>query len=70
MKKDWVLVYEGNNPNLTEILKSVLEDNAIEVVAINKMDSMHTHLMNGSIELHVKAEDVMNAKYIISKNAE
>ncbi|MCB0400580.1 MAG: DUF2007 domain-containing protein [Flavobacteriales bacterium] len=65
---EWVIVHSGNNPNLSEIIKSVLEDNAIEAVVINKMDSMHKHLMNGSIEVMVRAEDVINAKYIISKN--
>lgn len=70
MSKDWVIVYQSNNPNSAEIMKSVLEDNEIEVVAINKMDSMHRHLINGSIELHVKSADVINAKYIISKTEE
>ena len=70
MSKDWVIVYQSNNPNSAEIIKSVLEDNEIEVVSINKMDSMHRHLMNGNIELHVKSEDVINAKYIISKTEE
>lgn len=64
----WVKVYSNTNPNLTLIIKSVLEDHNIEVVLINKMDSMHKHLLNGNIELHVKPEDVINAKYIISKN--
>ncbi len=65
---NWVKVYSNTNPNLTQIIKSVLEDHDIEVVLINKMDSMHKHLLNGNIELHVKQEDVINAKYIISKN--
>lgn len=64
----WVSIYNSTNPNLTQIIKSVLEDHDIEVVVIDKMDSMHKHLMNGEIELHVKSDDVMNAKYIISKN--
>lgn len=65
---DWVVVHKGNNPNLSEIVKSVLEDNKIEVVLVNKMDSMHKHLMNADIELHVKSENVIQAKYIIEKN--
>ena len=65
---EWVSIYSSLNPNLTQIIKSVLEDHNIEVVLINKMDSMHTHLTNGNVELHVKSDDVINAKYIISKN--
>lgn len=65
---EWVVVHKGNNPNLSEIIKSVLEDNNIDVVIINKMDSMHKHLMNADIELHVNPENVVKAKYIIEKN--
>ena len=65
---NWVIIYKSNNPHQSEIIKSVLENNDIEVVLINKMDSMNTHLMNAAIELHIKPEDVINAKYIISKN--
>ena len=65
----WVIVYKSNNPNQSQIVKSVLEDNGIAVVIVDKMDSMHTHLMNAEVELHTKAEDVIKAKHIISKNA-
>ena len=65
---EWVVVHKGNNPNLSEIIKSVLEDNNIKVVLVNKMDSMHKHLMNADIELHVDPEQVVKAKYIIEKN--
>jgi len=66
---DWVIIYKSSNPNHSEIVKSVLEDNNIDVVIINKMDSMHKHLMNADVELHIKPEDVIKAKYIISKNS-
>ena len=46
----------------------MLEDNEINVVIVDKMDSMHTHLMNAEIELHVSPENVVRAKHIISKN--
>jgi hypothetical protein len=32
------------------------------------MDSMHLHLMNGDIEIHVKENDALNAKHLITKN--
>lgn len=65
---EWVVVHKGNNPNLSEIIKSVLEDNDIKVVLVNKMDSMHKHLMNAGIEIHVTPEHAVKAKYIIEKN--
>ena len=66
---DWVIVYKSSNPNQSQIVKSVLEDNDIDVVVVDKMDSMHKHLMNADVELHVNPEDVIKAKYIISKNS-
>ena len=68
MSDNWVRIYSSNNPNQIEIVRSVLEDNGIKAVPINKMDSMHVHLMNAEIELHVNATDAINAKFIISKN--
>lgn len=66
---DWVIVYETNNSNDAHIVASVLKDNGIEVVTIDKKDSMHTHLMNALIELHVNSTNTIKAKHIISKNA-
>ncbi len=66
---NWVIIYKSNNPNQSQIVKSVLEDNDIDVVIVDKMDSMHKHLMNAEVELHVNPEDVIKAKYIISKNS-
>lgn len=66
---NWIVIYKSNNTNNSHIVKSVLEDNDIDVVIVDKMDSMHTHLMNAGIELHVSPENVVKAKHIISKNS-
>ena len=66
---NWVIIHKSNNQNQSQIVKSVLEDNDIKVVLIDKMDSMHKHLMNAEVELHIKPEDVIKAKYILSKNS-
>lgn len=68
MPKGWVIIHSCNNINSAEILRSLLEDNEIESIIINKMDSMHLHLMNGDIEIHVKENDALKAKHIITKN--
>ena len=65
---DWIVIYKNTNRNKVEIAKSVLEDNEIKVVLVDKMDSMNKYLMNAEIELHVNAEDAIKAKHIISKN--
>lgn len=68
MANGWVIIHKCNNINTAEIIKSLLEDHKISSIIINKMDSMHLHLMNGNIEIHVKENDAMNAKHIITKN--
>lgn len=68
MTQNWVLIYTTNNANSAQIVKGVLENNAINVVIINKKDSMHLHLTNAVIELYVAPSDVINAKHIIEKN--
>ena len=65
---EWVVVYKSTNLNNVEIVKAVLADNQIDAVLVNKMDSMHKHLINAEIELHVTPKDVINAKHIIKKH--
>ena len=67
MPNEWIIIFSSNNSALVEIIKILLEDNEIDVVLMNKMDSMHIHLNNAQIELYVKPNDVIRAKHIISK---
>ncbi len=67
---NWEIIYKTNNPNDSEIAKSVLEDNGISVVSVNKMDSVNIELANAAfIELHVRPDDLVKARYIITKYA-
>ena len=65
---DWIVVYKCGILNKADIVKAVLADHQIDAVIINKTYSMHTHLTNGEIELHVNSKDVINAKHLISKH--
>lgn len=67
MAEGWVVIYRSNDSNKTEMIKSLLEDEEINVVIINKMDSMQLYLSNAEVEIHVQQSDVVQAKYIISK---
>jgi len=69
MSNGWIVIYKCNDSNNAEIIKSLLIDNDIPAIIVNKMDSMHLHLMNGDIEIHVKKEDAIRAKHIITKNS-
>ena len=67
---DWEIIYKTNSSNDSEIVQSVLNDYGINVVTVNKMDSVNIHLTNSAfIELHVKTDDLVKARHIISKNA-
>ena len=67
MAESWVMIHSCNEANKAEIIKSLLEDEEINAVVINKMDSMQLYLSNAAIEIHVQQNDVVQAKYIISK---
>lgn len=68
MSKDWVKVHTVGLAYNAELIKAVLEDSNIAAIIVDKNDSMHTHLANGSIEIYVSPEQVIRAKHIITKN--
>ena len=65
MEKDWVRVYETQQEYLAEIARSVLFDNDIESVIINKKDSIYNIL--GDIEIYVNRDNLIRAKQILQK---
>lgn len=68
MEEKWVKVFSSAQAYVVEITKGLLETENIKSYALNKTDSMHTHLY-GEHELYVASEDVMRAKHIIQKNS-
>ena len=62
--KNWVKVFSSSKAYLVEIAHGVLEEEEIESVIINKIDSAY---LFGESELFVKDEDVLKAMQIISK---
>ena len=65
---DWVVIYKCTTLNNANIVKDVLTEHQIDAVIINKTDSMHIHLTNGDIEVHVNSSNVINAKHLITKH--
>ncbi len=65
MEKDWVKAYESMQEYLAEIARSVLSDNNIESVIINKKDSVFNSL--GNIEVYVNRDNLIRAKQILQK---
>ncbi|MCX6251362.1 MAG: DUF2007 domain-containing protein [Bacteroidetes bacterium] len=62
----WEMVFSTPQLYRVEILKSLLEEEGIPSVIINKQSS--AYIMIGEIELHVKREDILNAKLIINQS--
>ncbi len=62
MEKDWVKIYATSDVIKAEMAKSLLLENGIQPVVINKKDSS---LFIGEAELYVKQEDVLKATHLI-----
>ena len=65
MEKNWVNIFTTNQAYLAEIIKDVLADNDMQAVIINKQDSAYITI--GDIDIYVKAENVIKAKFLINK---
>ena len=65
MEKDWVIAYESKQEYLAEIARTVLTDNDIESVIINKKDSTYNSF--GDIEIYVNRDNLIRAKQILQK---
>ena len=68
MEKNWTKIFSSNNPNETEIIKQLLEENSIISIKMNQQDSSYN--MFGTIDLYVKDKDIEGAKKIISNQNE
>jgi len=65
MENDWVIAYESKQEYLAEIARTVLSDNDIESVIINKKDSAYNSF--GDIEIYVNRDNLIRAKQILQK---
>ena len=64
--KGWQKVFDTDQSYHAEIVKSVLEENNIIPVIINKRDSSLNNF--GQFEVHVASEDVLKALQIIKND--
>ena len=66
MKKKWIKVYATTEIHQAELLKGMLEENAIECIIMNKKDSAYTVL--GEIELFVTQANVVKSLHLINQS--
>ncbi len=61
----WLKIYETADAIRAEMLKQILEEAEIEVVLINKKDTMYNI---GEVEIYVTNTKAFQAHHLISKN--
>jgi putative signal transducing protein len=64
MEKGWERIYFTDKPHIVSIVRSLLKENDIESVEVNKKDSSYAF---GDIEIFVKEEDAIFAKILIQQ---
>lgn len=62
MENNWVIVHTVTQEYEAEIIKSILNENSIECVIVNKKDSAY---LFGEIEIYVDVENAFIAKQFI-----
>lgn len=60
--ENWVPVYSTSKLYEAEMIKSLMADNDIECVIMNKQDSIY---MFGDVELYVPTNEAFSAKQLI-----
>lgn len=68
MENDWVKVFETSRPIEAGIIVSMLHENGIESVDINKVDRSYT--VFGKVEIYCRADDAEQAKALIHNRHE
>ncbi|MDX9883311.1 MAG: DUF2007 domain-containing protein [Prolixibacteraceae bacterium] len=65
MEKDWVVVFETNQPYQAEIAKDVLENEGIDAVILNQRDS--SYVAFGPIEVYVHQDHKEKATELLKE---
>ncbi len=65
MDDQWEKIFSSPKLYRAEMLKSLLEEEEIASVIINKQDS--SYMVFGEIELYVKRDDILQANLIVNR---
>lgn len=66
MEKDWVKIFESNQPFQAEVIKGLLLENGINAVLVNKQDSSYTIALPGLAEIYVHASQQVDAVRVMA----
>ena len=64
MEKGWTKIFITQDEKISMLLSSILNEQGINAVSINKKDS--SYQMFGNIEIYVKDDNVKKAKKVIN----
>jgi hypothetical protein len=64
MDEQWEMIFRCPAPYKAEILRSLLEEENIPAVVVNKKDSSY---LFGEMEVYVKRDDILRAKQIVER---
>lgn len=65
MDKNWKVVFTVNEVHLSEMAKQMLNDNDIEAIIMNKVDSAYPSI--GHIDVMVKEDDQEKAEQLLKE---
>jgi len=65
MDEQWEMIFSSAALYRAEMLKSLLLEEGIPAVVINKQDS--SYIVIGEVEVYSKREDVLKAKLIVNR---
>lgn len=66
MTQNWYLLYATQNLPEANIIKGMLEENGVQVMIVNKLDS--SYLNFGDIEVYVPTHFKENAIYLLDRS--
>jgi len=64
MEENWQIVFTTNQPYQAEMVKSILEENDINVILFNKKDSQY---LFGDIDIYVHPDHVIRSLNLIKQ---
>lgn len=68
MEKDWVKIFATNQTFRAEIVKGMLQENGVNAVLVNRLDSSYLVALPGMAELYVHQSQEADAIKLIQDN--
>lgn len=67
MEKDWIRIFDTNNPFEAELVKGMLLENGVNAVLLNRQDSSYLQALPGRAEIYVHISQETQARELINE---